>query len=179
MAARHDEQREALAAWLADPDVLEKLRRKDWNPAFATYPRLDLADEPIPWAQAPRRLADARLLLVSSSGIYAPGQQPFDDDNYLGDTSYRIIPGDVDLDMTRFAHEHYDHAYAMHDRNSVFPLGLLREMAARGEIGGLTPQHISFMGYQPDWRPLLDDFAPTLADIAVSERADAAILVPV
>ena len=40
----------------------------------------------------------------------------------------------------------------MRDLNVSFPIDRLRELVARGELGGLAPQHYSFMGAQRDSR---------------------------
>ena len=179
MALPLNEQRAALATWLEDAEVHEMLGRKDWRAAFAGYTRVNLEDAPIPWAQPPADLRQARLTLVGSGGVYAPGQQPFDDTHPLGDATWRALPADLDLATTSLAHEHYDHASGNLDRNVVFPLDRLRELVAAGEIGGLTPSVFSFMGYQPDWRVVMDTFAPALAEQVAAQRPDAALLVPV
>jgi D-proline reductase (dithiol) PrdB len=177
MALPLDQQRAALDPWLAGAH--DALQRRDWRAAFAGYPRLDLADQPIPWAAPPADPRSTRLTLVGSCGIYAPGQPPFDAANPEGDFSWRALAADLALDQTMLAHEHYDHGPALLDRNSVYPLARLRELVADGELGGLTPLHFSFMGYLPDWRIVMDRLAPELAERVAAQQPDAALLVPV
>ncbi len=177
MALALDQQRAALDSWFARAQ--DALQRHDWRAAFAGYPRLDLADQPIPWAALPADLRSARLILVGSCGLSAPGQPPFDAANPYGDFSWRPIPADLALETTMIAHEHYDHGPALLDRNSIYPLARLRELVADGEIGGLTPLQFSLMGYLPDWRIVLDRLAPELAEQVAGQRPDAALLVPV
>jgi D-proline reductase (dithiol) PrdB len=178
MTAPRDESRANLQSWF--DEVRPDLERKDWRAAFgARYPRLDLQSAPVPWAIAPNDLRRARLTLVGSSGLYLPGQQPFDINALRGDFSWRPIPLDADLAGSSLAHEHYDHTAADSDRNSVFPLERLRELASSGEIGGLTSIHFSFSGYMPDWAEVVDHFASVLAEQVIQQQPDAALLVPV
>jgi D-proline reductase (dithiol) PrdB len=177
MAPPLEEQRAALDPWLAAAH--DALVTRDWRTAFAGYPRADLADESIPWAAPPADIRRARLTLVSSCGLSAPGQPPFDAASPLGDCTWRALPADLALNTTRLDHDHYDHAPALRDRNCIFPLDRLRELVAAGELGGLTPRHFSFMGYLPDWRIVLDRLAPELAAQVAAEAPDAVLLVPV
>jgi hypothetical protein len=86
---------------------------------------------------------------------------------------------DADLAGSSLAHEHYAHSAAEADRDSVFPLDRLRELASSGEIGGLTDTHYSLSGYMPDWAEGVDAFAPALAEQVIWQQPDAALLVPV
>ena len=53
-----------------------------------------------PWAPPSRPLAESRVALVASGGIYVRGQIAF---HFKDDTSYRLVPTDVDsrVDMAR------------------------------------------------------------------------------
>jgi D-proline reductase (dithiol) PrdB len=178
MTAPTYEERVALEAWFRDAGPA--LERKDWRAAFgARYPRLNLEDAPVPWTPPPTDLHGARLTLVGSSGLSLAWQRPFDANALRGDFSWRLIPVSADLTTSQLTHEHYDHAAADLDRNSVFPLERLRELAASGEIGGLTGTHFSFSGYLPDWAEVVDHFAPALAEQVIQQHPDAALLVPV
>lgn len=178
MTSSAGESRAALDAWFQHAQA--DLERKDWRAAFgARYPRPNLEHDPVPWALPPSDLRSARLTVIDSSGLYLPGQRPFDLDALRGDFSWRPIPASASLAKSHLAHEHYDHTAADLDRNSVFPLDRLRELAADGEIGGLTETHVSFCGYIPDWAALVDHFAPALADHVAQQHADAVLLIPV
>lgn len=181
MADPLDQQEAALEQWLRDPVVRAELERKNWRAAFGRYPRLNLTEDPVPWATPPRDLAAARVMLVGSAGLSAPGQgQPaFNAADPYGDYSWRVLPRDLDLAQTTIAHEHYDHAAAEHDRDSVYPLDRLRALAQQGVIGGLTPEQLSFMGYLPNWQRVRDELAPALAEQVAQQQPDAVLLVPV
>lgn len=124
-------------------------------------------------------LSRSRLLLISSAGGYLPSQQlPFDASNPLGDYSTRHIPAGTPPAALAFAHEHYDHTAVDADPQTLIPLGHLAELVVTGQIGTLTPNMISFMGYQPDVGQVLDKLIPAVVDAALAEQAQAALLVP-
>ena len=170
-------QRTALSEWFSTARAA--LDHKDWRPAFANYPRVNLQESPVPWTRPPLDIATARFMLVGSAGLTTPDQEPFDDTSALGDATWRFLPTDADLATTIISHEHYEHTSAERDRNVVYPLQRLRELADAGEIGSLTDKHISFMGYQPDWANVADHVAPAIAREVVRLEPDAVILVPV
>lgn len=60
----------------------------------------------------------------------------------------------------------------------LLPLGYLAEMIAEGGVGALTPNVLSFMGYQPDVGRVLDELIPSIRAAVRAERAEAALLVP-
>lgn len=172
-----DQMRAALSAWSEANHEL--LAQRQWISAFKRYPRLDFSATPAPFVTAPTDMRQARVLLIGSAGLFAPGQQPFDAMNPLGDYTFRMVPADLDLASASLAHDHYDHAAADADRNAVFPLERLREMVDMREIGSLTDQHIAFMGYQPDYVTLIESFLPEVTTAAMEQGADLALLVPV
>lgn len=172
-----DQMRVDLDVWREHARVLLEERR--WTPAFVRYPRLDFSAAPPPFAAVSTDLRQARILLIGSAGVTAPGQQPFDAQDVLGDYSFRLIPSNLNVNRMTLSHDHYDHTAADTDRNVVFPLERLRDMVSAGEIGALTDHHIAFMGYQPDYVMLIETFLPQLMDAALEQRADLALLVPV
>ncbi len=172
-----DQMRSDLNAWSVENHDL--LAQRQWISAFKRYPRLDFSLNPAPFAAAPSSIRKSRVLLIGSAGISAPGQQPFDAMDPLGDYTFRLLPADFDLTTATLAHDHYDHEAADDDRNVVFPLERLREMVEMGEIGSLTDEHIAFMGYQPNYVTLIEDFIPALVRATKEQQADLALLVPV
>ena len=60
----------------------------------------------------------------------------------------------------------------------VFPLGLLRELAADGVIGEVGPMAYGFMGYIPETAPLLGETGPEVARALIGDAVDLALLVP-
>src|SRR5581483_9311620 len=88
---------------------------------------------------APRApLARARIALLTAAGASVRGQEPFD---RAGDESFREIPSDTPVTALEFGAGSYDHGAVNQDPNCMFPLERLRELAAAGEVGGLTAMH--------------------------------------
>jgi D-proline reductase (dithiol) PrdB len=136
---------------------------------------------PTPCATLRRPLAECRVALVTSGGLIAPGQEPFDHDVRGGDFSYRVIPGDAEVGALVESHRSatFDHSGIESDANLAFPLDRLRELAAAGEIGEVAPRHLSFMGSITAPGRLVKRTAPEAADLLVVDGVDVALLVPV
>jgi len=136
--------------------------------------------EPVPFAFPARPLPRARVALVTTGAVYAPGQPPFDESARGGDVSFREIPSDADVSTLGIAHKSdaFDPSGFLADRNLGFPLDRLREMAAHGEIGELNRRHLSFMGSITAPGRLLAQTAPAAADLLAADRVDVALLVP-
>jgi D-proline reductase (dithiol) PrdB len=77
-------------------------------------------------------------------------------------------------------HNYYDHTDADRDLNVVFPLDHLRDLAARGVIGGVAPRYFGFMGHidGPLIPVLTGQSAPDVAAKLRVDRVDFAILTP-
>jgi len=137
--------------------------------------------EPVPWAPLRVPLARARLALVSSAGFVLPFQEPFDERVRGGDPSFREIPFDTEPSTLVDTHrsESFDHAAMRSDPNLAFPLERVRELEARGRIGSLNQRHWSFMGSLTATGRFVAESLPRLAETAVGDGVDAALLVPV
>ncbi|MGE5344414.1 MAG: glycine/sarcosine/betaine reductase selenoprotein B family protein [Acidithiobacillales bacterium] len=136
--------------------------------------------DPVPFTAPRKPVPSARIALVTTGGLYAPGQPPFDVAVKGGDVSFREIAADVDVSTLGIAHKSdaFDQTGLRKDRNLGFPLDRLREMAARGEIGELNGRHISFMGSITAPGRLTAQTAPRAAELLVSDGVDVAFLVP-
>ena len=136
---------------------------------------------PVPCAALRRPLAACRVALVTTAGLVAPGQPPFDEAFRGGDPSFRVIDRDVDLATLGEFHrsEAFDHAGIAADRNLALPLDRLRELAAAGVIGAVAPRHLSFMGSITAPGRLVRDHVPAAAEVLVHDEVDLALLVPV
>jgi D-proline reductase (dithiol) PrdB len=136
--------------------------------------------DPVPFAPPRKPLREARVALVTTGAVYAPGQPPFDEAFKGGDFSFREIAADVDVATLGIAHKSdaFDQAGFAADRNLGFPLDRLREMAARGEIGSVNHRHLSFMGSITAPGRLIAETAPQAADLLAADGVDVALLVP-
>lgn len=167
--------------WLRVADA--QLAAHAWSAAFRNeqqaYPYYQLQLPDLPLAHLDRPLAQARIALITSAGIYRADQPRFDDASVTGDASYRRIPVDTDRAQLRIAHAHYDHAAAEQDINSVFPLDRLQALAADGVIGSLAPIALSCSGYITDAEVVVTQLSADIVREVRGLGADAALLVPV
>jgi len=131
-----------------------------------------------PWAQLSKPLDQCRVALINSGGIILRDQQPFDLDNPCGDPSYRIIPGDADLDDVVVSHAFYDSTSVRIDTEVLFPLATLRDFADAGRVGSVAPRHFSFSGSIPDPTRLHKEIAPEVAGLLVRDEVDLVLLTP-
>jgi len=136
---------------------------------------------PTPIATLVKPLSECRVALVTTAGLVAAGDIPFDEGVRGGDWSFRVIAGDVDVRTLGEFHrsESFDHGGIEADRNVGFPLDRLRELVADGTIGEVAPRHLSFMGSITAPNRLVQRSAPEAAELLVNDEVDLALLVPV
>ncbi len=133
------------------------------------------AYETTPWVEGPP-LSQRRVALVTTAGLHRVDDEAFD----VVDLSYRVIPGEIDLDELTMTHSsvHFDRVGFHEDVNTVFPLDRLRELAADGTIGSVAEHHYSLMG--AGWPPeMIEPTAVELARLLQADGVDAICLVPV
>lgn len=133
--------------------------------------------DPVASADLRKPLDRIRLSLVSTGGATAADQRPFATGK-RGDPSFRPLAATVDPDHLTFDHPHYDTALAREDPDCVFPVRLLRALAAEGLVGELAPTVYSMMGYVPITRTLTRETAPEIGEMMQDEEVDAALLCP-
>ncbi len=155
----------------------ELVAAHEWKAAFRSYPWPTFTTAP--WTALPKPLAESRVALISSSGVTAVGQPPFDENILEGDPTWRIIATGNPLAAWTIRHGHYDPTAALKDYNTVFPLDVLRSLAKDGVIGDVAPRAISFIGFQTDAKRVLHEWAPRFAQILREDAVDAVLLVPV
>jgi D-proline reductase (dithiol) PrdB len=132
--------------------------------------------DPPPWQPLRKPLAQSRLALIASGGIYRRGQVAF---HSKDDTSLRLIPTDVRTEELRTSHFAYDQTDARRDPNVVFPIDTLRGLVREGAVGALTGHAFTFMGGIYSYRRVREEVAPAITGYLEAERADVALLVPV
>lgn len=133
-------------------------------------------NETAPYTPLARPLGECRVAIVTTAGLHLRDDKPF----LPGDPSYRVIPskaGQAEL-LQSHASIGFDRTLTQQDINIVFPIDRLRELAARGEIGGLVPHCYSFMGAQRDVGKIADQTAPEVAQRLVADGADVVLLTP-
>ena len=126
-----------------------------------------------PWTPLVKPIRECRVGLISSGGFYVEGQPPFG----ANDTSLRLVPMATKREALRIYHHGYRDDDPDRDPNCVLPLERLRELAAAGEIGGVSDAAVSFvMSYHPR-RDL--ERAPKIAAELHRMEVDAVLCVPV
>ena len=137
-----------------------------------------MVNESATWSPFRNHLGQIALALVSTCGAYRKETDcPFDAANYYGDPFYKEIPIATALEELGFAHTHYDRTHVEQDANVAFPLPYLKELAARQQIERLVDPAISFSGFLPQPRQLLEETAPAAANLLQNAGAEAALLV--
>jgi D-proline reductase (dithiol) PrdB len=142
-------------------------------------------DENAVWAPFAKRLAESRIALLTSAGLYLKAtQDTFDLEREQtqpewGDPTWRRIPADATPSDLAVAHLHINDEDLLADPEIALPAKALAQLAADGVVGSATPEHISVMGYQQ--RSLEGWRRETLPELIVQLRdqnADGLILAP-
>ena len=130
--------------------------------------------ETTPWVTGPA-LSQRRIAIVSSAGLVVRGEMPFRG----RDADYRAIPADTRPEDLLVSHIsiNFDRTGFEEDRNVVFPLDRLNELAADGVIGSVAATHYSFMGATDPVQ--MEDHAREVAGQLKRDGVDAVLLSPV
>jgi D-proline reductase (dithiol) PrdB len=137
--------------------------------------------DPVPWTPLKKPLNECRMALVSSAGFVLPDQEPFDESIRGGDTSFREIPGDVNVMDLVDTHRStsFDHTGIRQDANLAFPIDRIKELVKLNRIGSVNHRHFSFMGSITAPGRLIQFTAPEVARLLVEDSVDAVLLIPV
>ncbi len=127
----------------------------------------------VPYTPVTAKLAEMTVALVSSTGAYVEGQEPFGDDT---DNSYRIIPPETAAADLRFKHGHYDETEARLDANTVFPLQLLQDLEREQFIRRVSNKNIGFRGFSTNLKLMYEQVAPAIAHEIERSQAEAVLL---
>ncbi len=196
LAAMTDEQgADSLAGVLAalgeafDTGDLEPVRNAVYQAQVDAYAQDDAPTVPdAPFTPFAGDLADRRLALISAGGVFRVGDDPMGPDgpsqqeslvmikDFLrGAPTLSEIPRGTSDAMLTARHPGYDARTAQRDPGTVFPLAVLRELAADGAVG-LADTHYSFTGATSQVR-LREQAAPQWAQRLRAEGVDACLLV--
>lgn len=158
---------------------------RSFRARYEDPPRLPGEDGPV-WATFPVRLAEARIALLSSAGLYVKAHQPSFDaageraNPMWGDPSWRAIPRSARQGDLGMMHLHVNDADVLADHEVALPLRALDELVAAGVVGASADTHFSVMGYQEEdleaWRTRT---APEIVEVLRDERVDGLVLAPV
>jgi D-proline reductase (dithiol) PrdB len=137
--------------------------------------------DPVPVASLAKPISECKVAIVSSAGFVVPGEKPFSESVRGGDYSFRVIPGDVDVQSLEEHHrsDSFSHAGVEADRNMGLPLDRLHELAVAGEIGSVALRHFSVMGSITAPGRYVKRTLPAIADLLTEDQVDVALMVPV
>jgi D-proline reductase (dithiol) PrdB len=133
-------------------------------------------NETTPFVVPGKPIAACRLAIVTTAGLHRRDDRPFGP----GDQSYRVIPGDTPTADVVQSHTSlgFDRVPMIRDVNISFPIDRLRELVARGGLGGLAPSHYSFMGAQRELARLDGETGPEVGRRLRQEGVDLALITP-
>lgn len=123
-------------------------------------------------------LTECKVALITTAGIHAKTDTPFDVDNPAGDHTIRIIPADADEADLTVTHMYIDTKFAKSDPTIVFPLPQLKEFAAAKKIGSVADIHIGLNGGILDPTLAEKESIPHVVKLFRDESIDVALLVP-
>ena len=143
-------------------------------------------DEGEVWAPFEKRLARARIALLTSAGLYLEGTQPpFDGEREKaeptwGDPTHRVLPSPLEPAALGMMHLHINHEDVLADPEIALPVRSLAALVEEGRVGSVAPLHVSVMGYQQAglevWRR---ETAPAIIELLRDQETDGLILAPV
>ena len=158
---------------------------RSFRARYESPARLAGDEEPV-WAAFSPRLAEARVALLSSAGLYLAGDQaPFDAageraDPTWGDPSWRAIPRTTAQGELGMMHLHVNNADVLADHEVALPLRRLDELVDEGVVGSAADTHFSVMGYQEQGLTVWSaEAAPEIVQVLRDERVDGLVLAPV
>ena len=129
-----------------------------------------------PWTSLAQPLAACRLAIVTTAGLHPRSERPFTP----GEQGYRVIPAETPTADIIQSHTSlgFDRTPQMRDVNISYPIDRLRELVARGELGGLGPRGYSFMGALRDTARLEGETGPEIGRRLREEGVDAVLITP-
>jgi hypothetical protein len=133
---------------------------------------LELSRYCVPYTPFRGRLEEATVCIVSTASVRAKSDEPFRTE---GDSTWRVIGGELAGSDLTYDDTHYDHACADVDINCIFPLDRLRELALEKRLGGVTERHFS-LGFSQALRDLRERTIPGLVREVDRTRPDAVLL---
>ena len=103
------------------------------------------AFDDVPWT-TPKPLHESRVAIVTTAGLRVESNADWN----AGDQGFPQIPHDAETLPLAHYSPNFDRVGWVLDKNVVFPIDRLYELAEDGIIGSVAKTHISFMGAQPD-----------------------------
>ena len=134
------------------------------------------AFDDVPWT-TPKPLHESRVAIVTTAGLRVENNADWN----AGDQGFTQIPHDAEnLTLAHYS-PNFDRVGWVLDKNVVFPIDRLNELAEDEIIGSVANTHISFMGAQPDHtlETIRLDSGPAAAKLLKDDEVDLVLLTPV
>jgi D-proline reductase (dithiol) PrdB len=133
-------------------------------------------NEDAPFVTLGKPLSACRVAIVTTAGLHRRSDRPFGP----GEQTARSIPSDTPASEIVQSHTSlgFDRTSIMRDLNVTFPIDRLRDLAARGAIGGLGPNNYSVMGALRDTARIEAETGPDLARRLREDGTDAVLITP-
>jgi D-proline reductase (dithiol) PrdB len=138
-------------------------------------PRILVAPSKTAWCEINKPLNRSRVALVSSAALRLADQQPF---TPREDLSYRLVSSEPSAGEIVIDHHSGICRVPRQDPEIVFPRTALAALTKSGELGSLSPFHISFMGGVRRHNEILNELAPAIASELKQFDVDLALLAP-
>jgi D-proline reductase (dithiol) PrdB len=138
-----------------------------------------LANAPVPEFRTTARsepppLERARVAIVTTAGLARPGEVWEDQSS-----AFRIVARDERDVVLAHNSTNFDRTGYAADRNVVFPIDRLEELAREGAIGSVAPRHLSFLGSTFELSTMRLDTGPQAARLLRDDGVDVVLLTPV
>ena len=133
---------------------------------------LELSRYCVPYTPFRGKLEEAVVCIVSTASVRARSDEPF---NVEGDSTFRVIGGELSGADLTYDDTHYDHACADADINCIFPIDRIRELAVEKRLGGVTEKHFS-LGFSQALRDMRERTIPLLVREVDRARPDVVLL---
>lgn len=135
----------------------------------------------IPFVKLNKTVDQCKIALVSSAGLVLPNQTPFSKKIIGGDSSHREIPNNIDVQKLIESHRSrsFDRTGMTADRNLVFPIDRINQLAENGVVSSVNHRHISVMGSIITPETLINESAPQIAQLLKDDGVNLTLLIPV
>ena len=129
-----------------------------------------------PFVRPAKPLSACRVAIVTTAGLHRRDDRAFGP----GEQTYRVIAADTPAADILQSHTSlgFDRVAIMRDLNVTFPVDRLRELVARGQLGGLGPNNYSVMGALREASRIESETGPEVGRRLRDEGVDAVLITP-
>lgn len=133
----------------------------------------------IPFAKPNKPLAECKVAVVTTGGIYENTDKGFNIVNRKDiDEGFREITLTTSYTDLSIAHEHFNKDFSAVDLNVIFPVQRLKQLAEQGFINKVSEVNFSITGFIPEPKYLFET-GKQIAQRIKQLGVDIALIVPV